>query len=113
MLMPLKAASSLFGVEALTAAYSGVPILVASNSGMAYLLESTGLTEAIVHSTGGLQQDIKLWSERIIQKIRDPEASYQHAKVLRKVLLLDTSIAASHVEFVKIITGKRLYSYIF
>ena len=66
MLLPLKVESSLFGVEALMAAYSGVPILVSSNSGLAFLMESLGEGEAIVYrTTGGLRKDAETWSERV------------------------------------------------
>ena len=40
MLLPLKPDSTMFGIEALRAAYSGVPILVSSNSGIASLMNS-------------------------------------------------------------------------
>ena len=106
MLMPLKVESSLFGVEALMAANSGVPILVSSNSGLAFLMESLGEGEAIVYrTTGGLRKDATTWSERIIQKIKDPEQAQIFAESLRGTFLLDTSIAASRIEFIKIITG--------
>ena len=106
MLLPLKPDSSLFGVEALMAAYSGVPILVSSNSGIASVMNSTGEGEAVVYNTTGtLQNDSKVWSEKIYQKISDPQRALNLAESLRGSLLLDTSIAASHVEFIKIITG--------
>ena len=107
MLLPLKPDCPLFGVEALMAAYSGVPILVSSNSGIASLMNSLGEGEAIVYNTtGNLLNDSKVWSERIIQKIRDPEQAQILAQSLRGRLLLDTSIAASHMEFIRIVTGK-------
>ena len=107
MLLPLKSNSPLFGMEALIAAYSGVPVLVSSNSGIASLMNSLGEGEAIVYNTtGNLRNDSKVWSERIIQKIRDPDQAQIMAQSLRGTLLLDTSIAASHIEFIKIVTGK-------
>ena len=107
MLFPLKADSSLLGVEALMAAYSGVPILVSSNAGIASLMNSLGEGEAIVYNTtGNLRNDSKVWSERIIQKIRDPGQAKIMAESLRGSLLLDTSIAESHIEFIKIVTGR-------
>ena len=106
MLLPLKVESYLFGVEALMAAYSGVPILVSSNSGLAFLMESLEEREAIVYrTTGSLRKDAATWSERIIQKIRDPEQAQIFAESLRGTFLLDTSIAASRIEFIKIVTG--------
>ena len=106
MLLPLKADSPLFGVEALMAAYSGAPILVSSNSGIASLMNSLVEGEAIVYkTTGSLQNDAKVWSERIIQKIRDPGQAQIFAESLRGTFLLDTSIAASHIEFIKSVTG--------
>ena len=104
MLLPLQPDSPLFGVEALMAAYSGVPILVASNSGIASLMNSIGEGEAIVHDTTG--NDSRLWSGRIIQKISNSVEAQNLAKSLRKTLLLDTSIAALHLEFIRLVTGK-------
>ena len=109
MLLPLKPDSPLFGVEALMAACSGVPILVSSNSGIASLMNSVGEGEAIVYNTTGiLQNDSKVWSEKIYQKISDPQNAQIMAQSLRGTLLLDTSIAASHIEFIKIVTGTYL-----
>ena len=109
MLLPLKADSPLFGVEALLAAYSGVPILVASNSGIASLMSSIGEGEAIVHDvTGNLWNDSRVWSKRIIQKISDPAEAQKCAQSLRTTLILDTSIATSHLEFIRLVTGELL-----
>ena len=109
MLLPLKADSPLFGVEALMAAYSGVPILVASNSGVASLMNSVGEGEAIVYdTTGNLRNDSRVWSEKIIQKISDPAEAQNCAKLLRTTLILDTSIATSHLEFIRLVTGELL-----
>ena len=113
MLLPLKVESSSFGIEALMAAYGGVPILVSSNSGLAFLMESLGEGEAIVYrTTGSLRKDATTWSEQIIQKIRDPEQAQKLAKSLRGTFLLDTNISASHIEFVKIITGTFKSSFV-
>ena len=107
MLLPLKPDSPLFGVEALMAAYSEVPILVSSNSGIASLMKSMGEGEAIVYNTtGSLQNDSEVWSEKIYQKISDPQNAQMMAQSLRGTLLLDTSIASSHVEFIKMVTGR-------
>ena len=93
-------------LKPLMAAYSGVPILVSSNSGLAFLMESLGEGEAIVYrTTGSSRKDATTWSERIIQKIRDPEQAQKLAESLRGTFLLDTSISASRIEFIKIITG--------
>ena len=106
MLLPLKPDSPLFGVEALMAAYSEVPILVSSNSGIAPLMDSLVEGEAIVrNTTGRLQKDSEIWCDRIYQKMSDPQNAQKMAQSLRGTLLLDTSIAASHVEFIKIVTG--------
>ena len=56
-------------------------------------------------TTGGLRKDAETWSERIIQKIKHPEQAQIFAESLRGTFLLDTSIAASRIEFIKIITG--------
>ena len=106
MLLPLKPDSSMFGVEALMAAYCGTPILVSSNSGIASLMKYVGEGEAIVYNTtGSLHNDSEVWSEKIYQKISDPQRAQIMAQSLRGTLLLDTSIAASHLEFIKIVTG--------
>ena len=106
MLLPLKPDSSLFGVEALMAAYSGVPILVSSNCGIASLMDSLVEGEAIVrNTTGSLQKDSEIWCDRIYQKMSDLQNAQKVAQSLRGTLLLDTSIAASHIEFIKIVTG--------
>ena len=106
MLLPLKPDSSLFGVEALMAAYSGVPILVSSNSGISSLMNSLMEGEAIVrNTTGRLQKDSEIWCDRIYQKMSDLQNAQMMAQSLRRALLLDTSIAASHIEFIKIVTG--------
>ena len=79
---------------------------MSSNSGMASLMDSLVEGEAIVrNTTGSLQKDSEIWCDRIYQKMSDPQNAQKMAQSLRGTLLLDTSIAASHVAFIKIVTG--------
>ena len=88
------------------AACSGVPILVSINSGISSLMNSMGEGEAVVYNTTGtLQNDSRVWSEKIYQKISGPQGAQIMAQSLRGSLLLDTSRAASHGDFIKIVTG--------
>ena len=105
-LFPLRSQSPLFCTEALMAAYGGVPILVSENSGIASLLEKTGLVEPIVRGmTGIFENDVAMWTERVIPKLYNPLESHEQAEELRKKLLVDCHIAASQLQFVRHITG--------
>ena len=103
-LFPLQESSSLFGEEALSAIASGVPVLVSSHSGVgSYLLEMDE-KDSVVQ-----QMDEKLWTKRILQKINDRGTSQGKVKDLRERLLLDTTMASIHQNFVKMICGMFLF----
>ena len=103
-LLPLRQDSPLFGTEALAALAAGVPILISGDSGLASLLDNMTEDEPIVSKTK-LKANASTWKERIIQKLVNPEESQETAKRLREQLLLDTSIAHTHLDFINAITG--------
>ena len=104
-LFPLKSNSPLFGTEALAAIAAGVPVLVSEHSGIASVLEILAQSDCMVQEPG-LIADPNTWKEAIIQKLVKPEESQRAANILREQLLLDTTIAQSHLDFIKTITGK-------
>ena len=104
-ILPLKPTSSIFGTEALSAVAAGVPILVSQDSGIASLLEAMVQTGSILQESS-LEAREKTWRDGIIQKIVKPHESKRAANTLREQLLLDTSIAQTHLDFIKTVTGK-------
>ena len=52
--------------------------------------------------------EIQTWKGWIIQKIVNPEVSQSQANRLREQLLLDISIASTHLDFNNTIAGKFL-----
>ena len=104
MILPLKPGSPLFGSEALSAIASGVPILVSNHSGMASLLEIMCQDESFVKESA-LQPIGNVWIEGILQKLLKPEDSQLKAYRLREELLLDTSIAQTHLDFIITVVG--------
>ena len=106
LLLPLKQDSALFGTEALWAAAAGVPILVSCHSGMASLLQVLGETRSVLRDSGDLEADLPLWNVRIIDKLTKPELAHQEAKAIKTKLIQDTSMAASHLQFIGAVTGK-------
>ena len=104
-LLPLKADTPLFGAEALAAIAAGVPVLLSKDSGLASLLNTMIEDEPIV-GKNKLKANVQTWKERIIQKLVNPEESQKTAKRLRDQLLLDTSIAQTHLDFINTIAGK-------
>ena len=107
MILPLKPHSPLFGTEALCAIAAGVPVLVSNQSGIASLLEMICQDESIVKEST-LQSNVDTWKERILQKLLRPQDSQGRANRLRADFLLDTSIAQTHLNFIKTIVGKTL-----
>ena len=103
-LLPLKQNSPLFGTEALAAIAAGVPVLVSRYSGLAALLREMQQDEPVVHKNES-EVHTKIWKERIIQKLIKPDAARERANALREQLLLDTSIAQTHLDFINTITG--------
>ena len=106
-ILPLKPDSSLFGAEALSAVAAGVPVLVSVHSGMAALLKTITQDHSIVRESS-LESDEETWKDRILQKLLRPEESQRTATILKEQLLLDCYIAQTHVDFIRIATGKIL-----
>ena len=106
-LLPLRQDTPLFGTEALSAIAAGVPVLVSRDSGLASLLKTMVADESVVHRNN-LQLDVQSWKERIIQKLVRPDETQTAAKTLREQLLLDTSIAQTHLDFINTIAGTFL-----
>ena len=107
LILPVKSDSSIFGMEVLAAVAAGVPILVSSHSGVASLLETLTQNESIVRGSS-LESDEEMWKDRIIQRLLRPEESEGEAHRLREQLLLDSSIAETHLNFTRIVTGTNL-----
>ena len=103
-LLPLKQDSPLFGTEALAAIAAGVPVLISKDCGLASLLDTMTEDEPIV-GKNKVKVNAESWKERIIQKLVKPEESQRTAQRLREQLLLDTSIAQSHLDFINVISG--------
>ena len=104
-LLPLKQDSPLFGTEALSAIAAGVPVLVSRYSGLAALLRELLQGEPVVHKNE-LDIDTETWKMRIIRKLVKPNKARKRANTLREQLLLDTSIAQTHLDFINTIAGK-------
>ena len=101
-ILPFKPESSLFGTEALAAIAAGVPVLVSRYSGISSLLKKMVEDEPVV-ITMRSESEIQTWKGRIIQKILNPEEAQCQARRLREQLLLDTSIASTHLDFINTI----------
>ena len=84
---------------------AGVPILVSSHSGIASTLDTITQYESIVQESK-LESQEKVWKEKIIEKLVQPEQSHRYAVRLREYFLLDTSVAETHLELIKTITGE-------
>ena len=109
LILPLKPDSSLYGVEALVAMASGVTVLTSRNAGIAAFPQSMGMHEPTVFDDKGMTENVTMWKERMVYKITNPEEAQKTAAELRKMLLLDTRIASTHLEAVKMLTGKPSY----
>ena len=105
-LLPLKPDSPLFGTEALVAIAAGVPVLVSKYSGIARLLQGMVEDEPVVYETKS-QSAINIWKDRILERLLRPDESQRVANRLREKLLLDTSIAQTHLDFINIIASKH------
>ena len=104
-LLPLKSDSQLFGTEALAAIAAGVPILVSEHSGISSVLESLAQIDSMVQEPA-LVSDPDTWRDAIIKKLVKPEEAQQAANRLREQLLLDKTIAQTHLDFTKTITSE-------
>ena len=110
-LLPLKPDSPLFGTEALAAIAAGVPILVSKYCGLASLLQRMAEDEPVVYGTK-LESHLETWKERILQKLLRPDESQKAANRLREQLVLDTSIAQTHLDFINVIASEFLFNLI-
>ena len=104
-LLPLKPDSPLFGTEALAAIAAGVPTLVSRYSGIARLLRGMAEDKSVVYGTK-LQSKANIWKDRILERLLRPEESQNAANRLKEKLLLDTSIAQAHLDFINVIASK-------
>ena len=103
-LLLLKQDSPLFGTEALSAIAAGVPVLISKDCGLSSFLDTLIEDEPIV-GKNKLKVNAESWKERIIQKLVKPEESQKTAKRLRDKLLLDVTIAQTHLDFINNIAG--------
>ena len=103
-LLPLKQNSPLFGTEALSAIAAGVPVLVSRYSGLASLLREMQQEEAVVPKDR-LEILSETWKRLIVQKLTKPKEAHRAAVRLREQLLLETSIAQTHLDFINSIAG--------
>ena len=101
-LLPFKASSPLSGCEALSAIAAGVPVLVSRHSPIGSLLLDMNANSSVV-----FERDVETWSDRIAEKLADPDVAQHEADRLRGNLLLDSRIPSSHLDFVNIVTGKN------
>ena len=106
LLLPLKAGSPLFGVEALAAASTGTPFLVSNKSGIASLLQEIGETNPVILDEGDLENDSLSWKHHIFDVIKDPEGVKSQSENIREKLIKDTTIASSHLVFIRAVAGE-------
>ena len=106
LLLPLKASSPLFGVEALAAASAGTPFLVSSNSGIASLLQKIKETSPVIVNEGDLENDSLFWKKCIVDTIQGPKQAKSQSENIKLKLIQDTTIASSHLAFMRAIAGK-------
>ncbi len=104
--LPLRPDSSLFGTEALMAAYAGVPVLVSKHSGVAELLKEALAAESVLPIHGAFKRDTDDWCTPLFKKIMNAKDAEQEAADLRKYLLLNTKIDETHYSSVNVIIGK-------
>ena len=105
-IVPLKHSANILGLEALLAAYASVPVLASTNSGLAVILDEYHHLKSIVDdTTGNLETDIDKWYGNICRKILKPMEARKEANEIRTKVLMDTTIALSHIKFIETITG--------
>ena len=105
---PSQSRSPVFETEVLVAMAAGVPVLVSRSSGVASFLHSVGESEPIVWDDQGFTADVETWKQRLLEKITNRERARTVAAELRKILLLGAKIPATHLGFMKYVTGKVL-----
>ena len=104
-LLPLKSDSPLFGTEALTAIAAGIPVLVSKHSGLACFLNEITGSESVVYEMK-TQSSIDRWKDKMLERILRPDESQREANTLREQLLLDTSIAQTHLDFINVVASR-------
>ena len=108
MILPWRLGSPLFGSETLSAIAAGVPVLLSNHSGMASVLEMIFQDDSVVREST-LDSDTEMWKKAILQKLLRSVDTQLKATRLREQLLLDTSIAQTHLNFIGTIVGKTSY----
>ena len=103
-LFPSKFDSPIFGTECLMAIAAGVPVLVSNYSGIGSLFRRIAENDSLLRTI-----DIETWKDRILKKLLNPTEAQETADRLREELLLDNSIAHSHLDFVEAFAGKQQF----
>ena len=104
-LYPLKRNYSVFGLEALTAAFAGIPILISENAGMAKLLHDMEEDRSSVVRMGkDFDSNVTNWREHILEKISNQSKAHEEASKLRESLLKSTHIGTTHLKFLSTVT---------
>ena len=67
--------------------------------------------EPVVYGTK-LESPLETWKERILKRLLRPDESERAANKLREQLLLGTSIAQTHLDFINIIASEFLLNLI-
>ena len=67
--------------------------------------------ESVVYGTK-LESHLETWKDRILQKLLRPDESQKAANRLREQLLLATSIAQTHLDFINVIASEFLLNLI-
>ena len=83
--------------------------MVSQDSGLAGLLREMQQNDPVVHKEK-LEPNTETWKRLITQKLIKPEEAQKAATRLREQLLLETSIAQSHIDFINTIAG--IYNYL-
>ncbi len=104
-ILPLKPNSTVFGQEALMAAYAGVPVLVAKTAGFVEILSNAYAVGSML-DIKGTSSDVETWRDNITRKILNATDSGQEATAIQQYLKKDTSIAKSHRSFVTTLIGR-------
>ena len=72
---------------------------------LASLLQKMVEDEPVIYGTK-MESPLDIWKERILKKLLRPDESKRAANRLQEQLLLDTSIAQTHLEFINVIASK-------
>ena len=78
-LLPFQVSSPLSGCEALSAIAAGVPVLVSRHSPIGSLLLDMNANSSVV-----FERDLETWSDRIAEKLADPDVAQHEADRLRR-----------------------------